>query len=519
MASLKTCTMKFLLTCLLMGIISIVHAQAVLDPSFPANAKICTGTNASFAVHATATGTISYQWQESTDGGTSWNSLVEGAATGANPSNGIYTGTTSPVLTITRAPSTMNGNKYRSVVKVNGINAVNSVNGTLNVGPDVSLDAATSVNCPGTSNTLNTAAAAGVSYQWQVSSNSGSSWANVTDGADASGVAYSGGAGAALLISSLAPAINGYQYRYIANDGMGCVITSGATTQQVPALAVFAYPAASTISAAIGSSVNIPITISAGTGPFTYQWQVAVGAGSFSNISSSNTTYSGATSSTLVIPSVTSAIYSNRYRVIVRNAGSCVTSSSSFAQVSVDVTLPLAITDLRAETAGSGMVRLSWTTATPDLIQRYIVERSAATGVFEERGTVAGERARTQYSYLDATGAAGNFQYRVKMQSKAGNFFYSDIVRAGAGASYRIGLRPSVISVGSAHLVTDIDQRANLLLTVSDVAGRIEWVKTLDIAKGQQTSDLDLSSLSKGIYFLRVTGQQGIFKTIPFIRN
>ncbi|HEY6900857.1 MAG TPA: hypothetical protein VI233_09455, partial [Puia sp.] len=275
---------NFTLTCfLLTGLTVTSWSQAHLNSSFPSNSTVCTGANASFSVSATGSGTITYQWQESIDGGITWNDLVEGSTTGVNPANGIYTGTAGPVLTITRAPSTMNGNKYQSIVYLNGGSPVVSGQATLNVGPDVSLDDASSTNCPGTSHTLNTAAAGGVSYQWQVSTNSGSSWGNVADGPDPSGASYSGGATGALTISALTPAVNGYQYRYVANNGTGCVITSGVTTQLVPALAVFNLPTAGSITADVGTSVNIPVTVSAGTGPFTYQWQVAVGAGSFSN--------------------------------------------------------------------------------------------------------------------------------------------------------------------------------------------------------------------------------------------
>jgi len=61
----------------------------------------------------TGPGTLNCQWQESTDGGITWNNLAENTSNAANPATGIYTGTTTSVLTISNVPSGMNGNKYQ----------------------------------------------------------------------------------------------------------------------------------------------------------------------------------------------------------------------------------------------------------------------------------------------------------------------------------------------------------------------------------------------------------------------
>lgn len=479
----------------------------------PVAQTICTGTNASFTVTATAGAT--YQWQESTDGGTTWNNLVENATTGANPANGIYTGTTGPVLTITRAPSTMNGNKYQSIV-----NGVASKQGTLNVGPDVSLDAATSVNCPGTSNTLNTAAAAGVSYQWQVSSNAGSSWANVVDGADATGVTYSGGATGALTISPLTTSVDGYLYRYIANNGSGCVITSAATTQKVPTLAAFTLPAAGSITATVGSSVSIPATITAGTGPFTYQWQVATGAGAYSSILSSNAAYSGATTSTLTIVSVTSATFTNRYRVIIKNAGACVTASSSYAQVGLAVPLHLTVESLTAQKLGNTSVKLSWMADASYPAESYGIQKSTDGLSFFDQGLVKGETGKTSYNFIDANTGESTIQYRLKITAQDGTGDYSGVVSLENDATDGyMGLRPSFITDGSTNLYTTLRQPEVITLTITDVAGRPQWSESVSFGKGTYHTPLNVSRLTKGLYYVHVTSKDGLSKTLPFVKN
>ncbi|OBX23522.1 hypothetical protein BAA08_03990 [Bizionia sp. APA-3] len=86
----------------------------------PANATRVIPNNATFSVTATGTPTPTYQWQVSTNGGTTWNNVTGGSGATTNT---YTTGATS-------AP--MNGNQYRCVV-TNSCGAVNSNAATLNV--------------------------------------------------------------------------------------------------------------------------------------------------------------------------------------------------------------------------------------------------------------------------------------------------------------------------------------------------------------------------------------------------
>lgn len=521
---------------LLAGLTTGVHAQATLDPSQPSLTRICTGSNVNFYVFATAaSGTITYQWQESTDGGITWNNLVEGSTAGVNPGNGIYTGTTSAALTITHAPATMDGYKYRSNVYVNGTNMVTSAQGILNVAPNVSLDNATQTNCPATSSTLNTAGVAGVSYQWQVSSNGGSSWANVTDGADPSGATYTGGATGTLTIGSLTTNIDGYLYRYTANDGT-CNITSGITTQRVPAIAIYTLP--TSVTSNIGESASIPVTITAGTGPYTYQWQVAVGFGGFTNILSTNAAYSGATTGTLTILNVSTATYSNRYRVLIKNPGNCASAVAAFTQIGSPVVLPLTITGLTAQKQGASSsssssstasssspsstvfaVKLSWTVQTA--YTSFAVERAVDGGAFADAGSVPAVAGVSDYTYTDEFAGNGQLQYRIKAIDPSGAAVYSAVADVAGDASQdQLELRPSVVSSGGTlSLYSLLSNGSPLVLTVTDVTGRMLWTTTVEPGKGANYTPLDVARLAKGMYYVRVVHSNGLVRTLPFVRD
>lgn len=507
----------FISCCLFLAGMATTRGQATLNSSLPANTTICTASDVSFSVSASGSGTLTYQWQESTDGGLTWDDLVENSFfAGVNPLNGIYTGTTGPVLTIHHTPSTMNGNKYQAIVLQNGAHPVTSVAAVLNVGPDVSLDDATSTNCPTTPHTLNAPPTAGVSYQWQVSSNSGTSWSNVVNGADATGVTYSGGATSALTISSLTTAVNNYKYRYIANDGHGCIITSAATTQIVPTLAVIVMPSVTTVSASVGSSVSIPATLSAGTGPFTYTWSVATAANptSFGPISTSNVIYTGQTTATLTIPNVTTDIYSNRYRLTVKTVGGC-TSQSSAIQVGLPVSLALGVENFKAVSQPGSLVLLSWEVGSGFVIPAYTVQRSSDGLAFADAGVVKNEAGKTTYGFTDVKPAT---HYRLKMTGPDNTIVYSTVAHVVGDGSDRVELRPSVAAGGTVNLFTAFGRAGAMSVSVTDVMGRVLSVSTVRVEKGEYTTPVDVSRLGKGIYFVRVSNGV-VNKTISFVKE
>lgn len=98
-----------------------------------ANQQLSSGlTSASFAVTASGTpNNFVYQWQRSTDGGGSWNTLSDAAIDGAT-----YAGTTTATLSITGITPNMNGNLFRVSVTSGG-GTRNSNAATLAVAPTI----------------------------------------------------------------------------------------------------------------------------------------------------------------------------------------------------------------------------------------------------------------------------------------------------------------------------------------------------------------------------------------------
>jgi len=128
----------------------------------PANASICADGNTSFTVSAASGNDIAYQWQVSTNNGTSWTNVANA---------GVYSGATTATLTLTNVPDSYNGYQYRAILDVSPCSSsTTTAAATLTVNPTpsvvIGVPPVTQLY-PGITTTLTaTASPAGATYQW-----------------------------------------------------------------------------------------------------------------------------------------------------------------------------------------------------------------------------------------------------------------------------------------------------------------------------------------------------------------
>jgi subtilisin-like proprotein convertase family protein len=131
----------------------------------PVNTTACSGTAAKFIIDAKGSGTngigVTYQWQQSTDSGFTYNNLANTA--------GIYSGVTTSTLNII-ATSAMNNNRYRCVVS--GICSPNAIStgAVLSVAASPVISVTPLAGCGGISGTngfkLVASAGVAINYIW-----------------------------------------------------------------------------------------------------------------------------------------------------------------------------------------------------------------------------------------------------------------------------------------------------------------------------------------------------------------
>lgn len=269
----------------------------------PADLNLCSGSAASFTVTATGTA-LTYQWQLSTDAGATWNDI---------------SGATAATYSIAAVAVADNNNRYRCVVSGTCTPAATSTVATLLVSASITVTSnpANQTVCEGTNLTFNVlAGGSGLSYQWQVSADGGTTWTNLSNTGN-----YSGATTTALTITGVLPSQNTLRYRAIASNAACNPGISTAATLTVNTFPVITtQPTAATICA--GTSRTFSVTATTGVGTLTYQWQFSVNGGStWTNIA-------GATASSFTQPFV---IGQNGYqfRVIVTAGCGSVTSNAA----------------------------------------------------------------------------------------------------------------------------------------------------------------------------------------------
>jgi hypothetical protein len=272
----------------------------------PAAQSVCSGASASFSI--TATGT--YQWQLSTDGGSTWNNI---------------SGATNASYTVSGATTLMNGNQYRCTV-TNSCGTTQSTAATLSVSASTQITQqpqSVSACVGGTQSFTVTATGGTISYQWQISTNGGSSWTNVP-----------GAAAATYTLSGITLAMNGDQYRCVVNGTCPPnTATSNAATLSVALISISSQPSSVTIC----DGGNSGFSVTASGINLTYQWQINTGSG-FVNLSNGGI-YSGATTSSLNVTGATPAISGYQFRCLVASSSCTNTILTQVATLTVN-TLP-----------------------------------------------------------------------------------------------------------------------------------------------------------------------------------
>ncbi len=344
----------------------------------PLTQIVCEGSTVVFTVAATGTG-LTYQWQK-------------GAVD--------IGGETSSSLTLPAVVAATGGN-YRVIVRgtCDATGVISNVAGlTVNEVPEITLQPVNSTICEGTNTsfTVNAGITTIPTYQWQVSTNSGVSYSNLTN----TGI-YSGVTTATLNLTGAPLANNGYLYRVQVGGTCTPVVTSNGallTVDQNPVITT------QPLTQIVCEGSTVVFTVAAtGTG-LTYQWQkggVDIG---------------GETASSLTLPAVVAATAGN-YRVIVRGTCDAIGVISNVASLTVnevpEITLQPVNSTICEGTNTSFTVNAGITT-----IPTYQWQVSTNSGVSYSNLTNTGIYSGVTTATLNLTGAplANNgYLYRVQV--------------------------------------------------------------------------------------------------------
>lgn len=331
-------------------------AQVVVAPDIviaaqPNNVNECIGGTSTMTVTITGgSGTITYQWQQSTNAGGPWSN-----ATGTGATTATYT-----------PESTIAGTTYYRVLinaSDNGCDQAVSNNGIAIISPDLTITTQPSniTECVGGTNTMTVAVTGGsgaITYQWQQSPDGINGWSNAS------------GTGSTSATFTPPSAIAGTTYYRVlvnaANNGCDQVVSNNATAIISPDITITTQP--TNIAECIGGSNTMTVVVSGGSGTITYQWQESTtGTGSWSNAA-------GAGATTAIYTPVSTVAGTTYYRVLINaSSNGCdqAVSTNATAIISPDITVATQPSNISeciggtntmtvAVTGGSGTITYQW---------------------------------------------------------------------------------------------------------------------------------------------------------------
>ena len=284
--------------------LAVTVAAAFAQPN-PAAQTVCYNTAATLTLAAATggLGTVTYQWQNSTNNST-W----------ANISGATAASYTTPALT-----ANMYYRRQATAVSCGG--TITSSSALVTVVANFTQPNPTAQTiCYNTAATLTLAAATGgsgaITYQWQNSTNN-STWANISGATAAS-------------YTTTALTANTY-YRRLATTATCGTITSTSALVTVTANFTQSNPTAQSVCNNTAATLTLAAA-TGGSGAITYQWQSSTNNSTWTNIS-------GATAASYTTPALTTSTYYRRLATAA-TCGGTITSASALITITPLIATP-----------------------------------------------------------------------------------------------------------------------------------------------------------------------------------
>ncbi len=285
----------------------------------PTSQTTTVGQNVRFIAAANGNPAPTVQWQVSSDGGKTFTNI---------------SGTTGTTLTLNHVTTAMNGNEYQAVFS-NSIGSATTSVATLTVQfpPTITTNPSNQTATTGQNATFTAVANASpaATVQWQVSTDGGKSFTNI-----------SGATSTTLLLTAVTANMNGDEYQAVFTNSQGTAATTAATLTVDYAPTVTSKLNDQTVTA--GQTVTFTTAASANP-TATVQWQVSTDGGkTFTDIR-------GAASTTLTLNAVTAAMNGDECQAVFTN--SLGTATTSAATLTVDYA-PAVTTVPKSQTVTAG---------------------------------------------------------------------------------------------------------------------------------------------------------------------
>jgi hypothetical protein len=275
-----------------------IYPNATIS-SHPMSQDITAGEDTYFSV--TDDGGESYRWQVSVDDGDTWSYISNG---------GIYSNATTSTLNLNNVPISYSGYWYRAEVSnICGFETYSNA-ADINVSGyiEVFYHPDNYTTCIGEDGYLYAViwGEPDPALQWQISTNDGGSWSNISNGAQYSGVTTN-----TLTIYSPSEDMQDHLYRLTGTNTVGSLQTNGASVFLEDELVVYTHPTNASVSAGDDHTFTADIG-----DPLEMNWQISTDNGNTWNWVNDEWPYSGIFTQSLYIEYITADMDGYLYRLV-----------------------------------------------------------------------------------------------------------------------------------------------------------------------------------------------------------
>jgi sugar lactone lactonase YvrE len=374
-----------------------------LDPS---DQTVVAGNAIDFSAGASGNPSPTFQWQISTDGGSTWTNLTDG---------GGISGSGSAALSLSNTTADMLGSQFRAVA-TNTIGSATSDAATLtvNTAPALTSQPASQTIIAGNATTFTTSASGypAASFQWQISTDGGLTWSNLTDGGN-----ISGSATATLALSNTTAAMLGNQFRVIASNSVTSITTNAATLTVDFGPTFTTQPTDQTV---VAGNTTAFIAAASGYPAPSFQWEISTDGGvTWTNLTDGGNV-SGSATATLSLSNATANMLGDQFRTVVSNDFGFATSDSANLTV---ITVPVITSQPVSQTVVAGNATIFTAAATgypaPSFQWQISTDGSSTWSNLTDGGNISGSAPAT-LSLSNITAAMLNNQFRALAGNAAG---------------------------------------------------------------------------------------------------
>ncbi|HEX8333908.1 MAG TPA: T9SS type A sorting domain-containing protein, partial [Segetibacter sp.] len=148
---------------------------------------------------------------------------------------------------------------------------------------------------------------------------------------------------------------------------------------------------------------------------------------------------------------------------------------------------------------------LTWSTAQEINTHKFEIERSNNGNDYTNIGKIIA--GLSQYSFNDVYPLAGTNYYRLKIIDRDGSHEYSPVKTIQNNSSFSVNVYPLPAKEKlNVEIQSSKTGKANVAIT--DVSGKTLITTSLSVIPGSNRSAVNIQSLSKGVYFLKVISSE-----------